>query len=216
MRIAKSTVARRAGGICVLAAAAALTMTACSDDSGDSADDSQDTGESQQSDATEESGGSEQSDAPADEAGGAPEGEGGGGATADEAVATWIAAIIENEPVDACLVMGTPGADGTPTANTAELCAEGGAGSGEGVAAFREAFSPEGTGAPPVVEVAGDAAASGTATFDGEQITVDGQTLQDIVVSNSTGIEAGQIGLEVESTEIDGAWYVTDINLSFG
>ncbi|MDT0342666.1 hypothetical protein [Streptomyces litchfieldiae] len=45
---------------------------------------------------------------------------------------------------------------------------------------------------------------------------MDGQTLQDIVVSNSTGVDPGQIGIGVDATEIDGLWYVTDLNLSFG
>ncbi|TDC05497.1 hypothetical protein E1265_35410 [Streptomyces sp. 8K308] len=56
----------------------------------------------------------------------------------------------------------------------------------------------------------------GTAAFVGEQITVEGQTLQDVVVANSTGVEPGQIGIGVEATEIDGLWYVTDMSLSFG
>ncbi|MDT0320087.1 hypothetical protein [Streptomyces millisiae] len=214
MRTAKSRVVRRVGGICGLAVAAALTVTACSEESGESADTTSEATESQQAEESEES--TEVDESAADASG---EAQGGGQAAAGDAVAVWITAIVEDRPVDACLAMGTPGADGALAANTAEMC------EGEGpqaeqarqsVSALRESFAPENPGQPLAVEVAEGTESAGTVTFDGEQVTVDGQTLQDIVVSNSTGVEPGQIGIGIDASEIEGLWYVTDMSLSFG
>ncbi|GAB2869635.1 hypothetical protein GCM10022245_00250 [Streptomyces mayteni] len=205
---------RRVGGIGVLALVAALAMTACSDESEESADTPSDAGESsaspEESDAAADSDDSDDSQAA---------GPGSGQATAGDAVAAWVTAIVEDQPVDACLAMATEGADGTPVANTAELCEDEGPEAEQarqGVSALRESFLPENPGVPPVVETAEGTESGGTTTFDGERITVDGQTLQDIIVSNSTGVEPGQIGIEVETTELEGRWYVTDMGLSIG
>ncbi|TDC74039.1 hypothetical protein [Streptomyces hainanensis] len=216
MRRARSTAVRRVGGMGVLALVAALAMTACSDESEESTDTASDSSESSAS--TEGSDDSPESDESQEE-GSRDEGSGGGQATAGDAVAVWVTAIVEDQPVDACLAMGTVGDDGTAVANTAEMC-EGEGPEAEqarqGVSALRESFLPENPGVPPVVAAAEGTESEGTTTFGGDQITVDGQTLQDIVVSNSTGVEAGQIGIEVETAEIDGLWYVTDMGLSLG
>jgi hypothetical protein len=86
----------------------------------------------------------------------------------------------------------------------------------QGVSAFHASFTPRDAGASPVVEVAESPQSGGTAAFDGQQVTVDGQTLEDVVVANSTGVEPGRIALGIVATEIDGRWYVTDLSLSFG
>ncbi|MEO3752489.1 hypothetical protein [Streptomyces sp. B6B3] len=216
MRTPKSTVTRGAGRICGLAVAAALAMTACSDESEEPTDTTSETGESQRADESEEAGDEPADDAAQDEQ---TTGQATGQATAGEAVATWVTAIIEDQPVDACLAMGTPGADGAHVANTREMCqgdSPEAVEAREGVSSLRESFTPENPGNPPVVEAAGGAESGGTATFDGEQVTVDGQPLTDVVVSNSTGVEPGQIGIGIDATEIDDRWYVTDMNMSFG
>jgi hypothetical protein len=196
----------------VLAMAAALTMTACSDEAEESADTTSDPGEPPASEEPGEPGDSPDADAP-------QEGQAAGQATAGEAVATWISAIVEDRPLDACLVMGTSGDGGAPTGNTAAMCEgdspEAGQ-AGQLVSTLAESFTPESRGEPPVVEVTEGTEPDGTATFDGQQITMDGRTLQDVVVSNSTGVEPGQIGIEIDASQIDGLWYVTDMNLSFG
>lgn len=55
-----------------------------------------------------------------------------------------------------------------------------------------------------------------TAVVPGDRITVGGQTLTAVLLSNSTGVQKDQVGLKVDATDIDGSWYVTDLHLSVG
>ncbi len=206
----KPVVIRRAGSIGLLAAA--FLVTACSDDSSESAESTPEATAADQEQAAE---------GDTDEGGAAEEEQTGGGeGTADQSsaegvVSHWVTAIVQERPTDACLVMATPATDTEPAElPTPEMCESQAV--LEHLGALNESFAPEAPADPPVVAVTGSPASDGTAAFSGEEITVDGQPLQEILVANSTGVEQGQVGIEIEAADIDGLWYVTDMGLSFG
>ncbi len=144
----------------------------------------------------------------------------GGQSTVQEAVATWVTAVVQDRPKKACLVMATPGTGGSAAKpNTAAMC---GGDTPQAqqmkqqVHRLHASFAPDQPKNPPTVKVAEVPVADKKATVDGEQITVDGQTLKAIVLSNSTGVKEDEIGVRVEAAVVDGRWYVTDLGLSVG
>ncbi|MFJ7075065.1 hypothetical protein [Streptomyces sp. NPDC098781] len=140
--------------------------------------------------------------------------------TAEEAVGTWVTEVIKGRPKKACLVMAQP-ADGSAPAQVGnpKTCNSDAPDVKEmrkNIGRFREAFTPKPPTGDPEVEVAEVAAKGGKAVVPAEKVTVDGQTLDKVILSNSTGLEPGQLDVSMESTEIKGAWYVTDINFDVG
>ncbi len=149
-----------------------------------------------------------------------PKGQSGDQSTVQGVVATWVTAVVEDRPKEACLVMATPATDGSPAKPSTEaMCG------GDGPEAQRMAdqihrmhtsFTPDQPKSPPTVKVAEVPVTDKKATVDGEQITVDGQTLEAIVVSHSTGVKEDQVGVRIEAGVVAGRWYVTDLGLSVG
>ncbi|WP_331752580.1 hypothetical protein [Streptomyces chartreusis] len=140
--------------------------------------------------------------------------------TAEAAVAEWVTAVIKGQSKDACLLMGEATSESSPAqAASPERC-DGTTPEGreivENVERFRETFTPEPPTDDPKVQVSQVAATGDTVVVPAEQITVDGQTLHKIILSHSTGVEAEQLDVNVESTKIQDAWYVTNLDLNIG
>ncbi|MFR9725197.1 hypothetical protein ACL02R_17790 [Streptomyces sp. MS19] len=195
---------------------AASLLTACSDD-GDPAP-AEDVRETAASD--EEGAGSEDGadDAAEEETGGdaAEDGAADAQATAQDVVAGWVTAVIDNRPEDACLLMALPAEDGgDPEVGTAETCAEGGPMHSQ-LTGLAETFTPADAAGVPTVTVTGEPESETSATFPIEQIDVGGQTLQEVVLSHSEGVSAEDVDMSVEAGAFDGVWYVTDLGLSIG
>jgi hypothetical protein len=56
---------------------------------------------------------------------------------------------------------------------------------------------------------------SGTnATVDGSAIQVSGTTLNSLMTKHSTGIKPGQLDISFQLSRVDGAWYVTGMNMN--
>ncbi|MCF3132639.1 hypothetical protein [Streptomyces olivochromogenes] len=140
--------------------------------------------------------------------------------TAEEAVASWVTAVIEGRPKQACVVMAEPATAsspaqvGTPTrcnSNTPEMRQM-----QQNLGRFRKAFTPKQPTNNPKVEVAHVPETGGKAVVPADKITIDGQTLEKVILSNSTGIKQGQLDVKVESAKIKGAWYVTNLDFNVG
>ncbi|WP_211121515.1 hypothetical protein [Streptomyces yatensis] len=208
----KKTAAGWIAGVCVLLAAAPA-LTGCSTDSDSSKPKGKDGSASA---APSASTGTTAEPTPSPTGRPGP----GGRSTVQEAVATWVAAVVQDQPKKACLVMATSADGGSPAKpNTAAMC---GGDTPQArqmkqqVHRLHASFAPDQPKNPPTVKVAKVPVADQKATVDGEQITVDGQTLKAIVLSNSTGVKEDEIGVRVEAAVVGGRWYVTDLGLSVG
>ncbi|AGP52449.1 hypothetical protein M271_04095 [Streptomyces rapamycinicus NRRL 5491] len=149
-----------------------------------------------------------------------PKGQPGDQSTVQAVVAKWVTAVVEDRPKEACSVMATPATNGSPAKPSTEaMC--GGKGPeaqqmADQVHRMHTSFTPDQPKNPPTVKVAAVPVKDKKATVDGEQITVDGQTLKAIVLSHSTGAEEDQVGIRIEAGVVEGRWYVTDLGLSIG
>ncbi|AXK37145.1 hypothetical protein DVA86_07035 [Streptomyces armeniacus] len=193
-------------------------VTGCSNDSGSDSDSDADSAANEKPET--------KSSAPADPE--QPPGE--DGATADpsaprqssgqEAIASWVTAIIKNQPRKACLVMAEPAKGSTPAqVGSPEMCnGKGTEGKQmkEGLGRFRESFTPKPPTDNPKVEVAQVPATGGKMDVPADKVTVDGQTLHEIILSHSTGMKPGQLDVRFEASEIKGAWYVTNLDFNIG
>ncbi|MFI7275166.1 hypothetical protein [Streptomyces sp. NPDC049879] len=194
---------------------AASLLTACSDD-GDPAP-AEDVRETAASD--EEGAGSDDGadDAAEEETGGEAAGEAADvQGSAQDVVAGWVTAVIDNRPEDACLLMAMPAEDGgDPEVGTAGTCGAGGPMSAQ-LTGLAETFTPADMAGEPTVTVTGEPESETSATFPIEQIDVGGQTLQEVVLSHSEGVSAEDVDMSIEASAFDGVWYVTDLGLSIG
>ncbi|MGF7233941.1 MAG: hypothetical protein ACQSGP_03130 [Frankia sp.] len=53
-----------------------------------------------------------------------------------------------------------------------------------------------------------------SATVSGSDVHVAGTTLDSLIVAHSTGVKQGQLATAFTLSRIDGAWYVTDMNMT--
>jgi len=141
-------------------------------------------------------------------------------ATAEEVAATWVTAVVKDKPKEGCLVMATPARGSTPAkvGNPARCDSDAPEvrQMRESVARFHESFAPKQSTGDPKVEVAKTPATGGKAMIPADKITVDGQTLDKVIASNSTGVKPGELDVKVESTKIKDAWYVTNLHFGLG
>ncbi len=86
----------------------------------------------------------------------------------------------------------------------------------DNIGKFRTSFMPEPPTNNPKVEVATVPVTGDKAMVPADKVTVDGQTLDKIILSHSTGLESGQLDVKVESTKIADAWYVTNLDFNIG
>ncbi|MBP2066371.1 hypothetical protein [Streptomyces iranensis] len=131
-----------------------------------------------------------------------------------------MTAVVEDRPKEACLAMATPATGGSPAKPGTEAMCGGDGPEAQQMAdqihRMHTSFTPDQPKSPPTVKVAEVPVTDKKATVDGEQITVDGQTLEAIVVSHSTGVKEDQVGVRIEAGVVAGRWYVTDLGLSVG
>jgi hypothetical protein len=149
------------------------------------------------------------------------------------ALSLWVANVVEGRFGAACADMvatssSTPSAGAAPAAPTAASCANlsrtivDGQSVQSVLARLQPLFTPGSAAAASAasenvdVEVPPVAATGRTATIDARQITVDGQRLDKIVASHSTGVSADQLDLSFPVDDIGGSWYVANFNLNLG
>lgn len=207
----------------VAMAAAVMGVTGCSSD-GDSGDKSGDKKPAESSSAGQDSGGKSDDGGKNDQQGGGGSGIGGGPqvkqSSPQEAVASWVGAIVKGKPKEACLVMAEPAKGSAPAkVGSPERCNSGAPDvqkMQKGVGRFREAFSPKPPSDNPKVEAAQVPANGGKAVIPADKVTVDGKSLDKIIVSNSTGVKEDQLDVKFTSAKIKDAWYVTDFAFNIG
>ncbi|MFE1797319.1 MULTISPECIES: hypothetical protein [unclassified Streptomyces] len=140
--------------------------------------------------------------------------------TPEGAVAAWVTAVIKQQPKEACLVMAEPAKGSTPAkVGSEETCGDDAPDRKQidaTVEQLGESFTPEPPPADPKVEVAKAEATGDTVEYPADKITVDGQTLEKIVLSHSTGVTADQLNIKVQSGRIEDSWYVTNLDLDIG
>ncbi|MFH8533851.1 hypothetical protein ACH4GE_36195 [Streptomyces tendae] len=141
-------------------------------------------------------------------------------ASAREAVATFATAVVKGEPEKACLVMAQPAAGSQPAqVGSAETCNSDDPTTREmreNVSRVGESVRPKNLTGEPKVEVAEVPPADGKVLVPAGKITVNGQPLDDVIVANSTGVTKEQLDVKVESSEIEGAWWVTNVEYNIG
>lgn len=138
-----------------------------------------------------------------------------GAATAEQALAQWIGAVVSGDFVQACSVMAD--AEQTPPkVFSPEACA----GQDKTMKSMRKvldglrtAFTPDNAANPPKVEVAGPAATGDSAKIAADKISVEGKTLDAVVLSHSTGVQPGQTNITFSLQKLEKAWYVTNFDL---
>jgi hypothetical protein len=138
-------------------------------------------------------------------------------ATGQLVLADWVGAVIAGDYKRACTDMADTSV--TPAkVYTAATCdpADAKIKTMERVLkGLREAFTPANSTGKPDVKVTGPAPAGDSATIAADKVTVNGKTLDEVVVANSTGVKPGETKITFGVTKIDGGWYVTDFNLDF-
>jgi hypothetical protein len=157
---------------------------------------------------------------PGDEQGGASHASGADQSTAEGAIAAWVTAVVKNQPKEACLLMGEAATGSTPARTGTESTCDSSSPEGKQIqknlGRFRESFTPDPPSADPKVEVAEVPATGDETVVPADKITVDGQTLDKIILSHSTGVESGQLDVKVHSSKIEDRWYVTNLDFHIG
>ncbi|WP_437086095.1 hypothetical protein [Streptomyces sp. enrichment culture] len=132
-----------------------------------------------------------------------------------------MAAVVKGDTKEACLLMGEAATGSSPAqTGSEETC---GTDSAQGkriqdtVGQFKESFTPDPPTADPKVEATAPADASAEkAVFPADRITIDGKTLEEIIISNSTGVGPGRLDVKIGTDKLDGTWYVTDMDFNIG
>ncbi len=198
-----------------MAIAAAIALTGCSSDS-DAGDEEPRPSDSRTAADPGGSPGSEQ-----EGASDAPQTSAADQSTAEKAIAAWVTAVVTNQPKDACLLMGEAATGSTParagTESTCDSDSPEGKQIQQNLGQLQESFTPDPPSADPEVEVAETpAVGDGTVKVPADKITIDGQTLDKIILSHSTGLDSGQLDVKVHSSKIDDRWYVTNLDFDIG
>ncbi|MFF9221687.1 hypothetical protein [Streptomyces viridosporus] len=140
--------------------------------------------------------------------------------TAERAIAAWVTAVVKNQPKEACLLMGEAATGSTPARAGTESTCDSNSPEGkriqQNLGQFQESFTPDPPSADPEVEVAGTSVTGDETVIPADKITIDGQTLDKIILSHSTGVEPGQLDVKVHSSKIENRWYVTNLDFDIG
>ncbi|MFC8194306.1 hypothetical protein ACFWBR_19615 [Streptomyces sp. NPDC060006] len=140
--------------------------------------------------------------------------------TAEGAVAGWVTAVIKGEPKEACLLMGEAATDASPARHGDEATCGGDTPEAKqiekSIGQFRTSFTPKPPTDDPKVEVTQPPAKGDEVAIPADKITVDGQTLERVILSNSTGVKSEQLDVKVHSTKMDDLWYVTNLDFDIG
>ncbi|AOR36054.1 hypothetical protein BFF78_37850 [Streptomyces fodineus] len=195
----------------VVLAAAVTTLSGCTDNKGAATDKPSAHGSAAAHPGARETG----------SAGTKPQRPGAGDqSTPEAAVATLITAIIDGDTKQACLVSGTPATGSAPAkVGTKSMCESDSPEvrqMGDMVKRLRVSFTPKKPSGDPKVTVSQVSENGGKAVVPADKITVDGQTLDAIILSHSTGLKPGQVNVKFDATKIAGPWYVTNMDLAIG
>ncbi|MFJ6087929.1 hypothetical protein ACIQI8_41805 [Streptomyces sp. NPDC092369] len=200
--------ARRVGAIAGAAVAAIVGLSGCSDDP--------ESGEGQKQPVSS-SPVNDKSKSP--EAGSAAA-SGVDRSSAEKAITGRVAALIKGDVEEACLLMAEP-ADGSRPAQvgSAKTCGDDAPERGRMKATLgqlKESFTSDPPSTDPKVEVTQALGAADKVTVPAAEINVDGQALDKIVLSHSTGVTQDQLDIKVESSKIEDSWYVTNLDFNVG
>jgi len=140
--------------------------------------------------------------------------------SAEMAVAGWIAALIKGDIEQACLLMAEPADGSEPAQVGSEKRCGYDAPERKRMEAtlgrFKESFTPDPPSDDPKVEVTQAPGTGDKVTVPASKINVDGQALDKIVLSHSTGVTQDQLAIKVESSRIEDSWYVTNLDFNVG
>ncbi|SDC65664.1 hypothetical protein [Streptomyces prasinopilosus] len=199
------------GGALVMALAG---VTGCSGDTDSAADKKPAAGSSAPAGSGEPEKGEQESGAPAPRSSAADQ------ATAEGAVAAWVAAVIKGDAEEACLLMGEAATGASPAkAGSPSTCGSDAPRAKQmekAVGSFRESFTPEPPTDDPKVEAAQVPATGDEVVIPADRITVDGKTLEEVILSNSTGVSREDLNVNVEAGKIEDTWYVTNLDFDIG
>jgi hypothetical protein len=138
-------------------------------------------------------------------------------ATGQQVLADWVGAVIAGDYKRACTDMADVSAS-PPKVYTAATCDPANAEiktMERVLKGLRETFTPANSTGKPEVQVTGPAPTGDSATIAADKITVNGKTLDEVVLANSTGVKPGETNITFGVSKVEGGWYVTDFNLDF-
>lgn len=133
----------------------------------------------------------------------------GGRGTPGAALANWIHEVAVGNRQAACDDMAAPGRSSAMTA----CMSSAGAGT---FTALHGNFVTDGIKSGTPISVTGAHVTGTSATVSGGDVCVGSKMLDTLMAEHSTGIKQGQLGLSFSLSRVDGAWYVTNMNLNAG
>ncbi|MER7694637.1 hypothetical protein [Streptomyces sp. NPDC097610] len=141
-------------------------------------------------------------------------------ASAQEAVATFVSAVVEDRWTDACLVMAQSEDGATPAQlGSPKLCNSNDPATREmqkNVSSMGKSFRPNNLTGASKVEVVEVPPTSNKVQVPADKIMVNGKPLDDVILSNSTGVSKEQLDVKVESVKIEGKWWVNNVEFNIG
>jgi len=145
---------------------------------------------------------------------GTPSGQGQGTIAASRStpgavVADWIHQVAAGNRSAACQDMREPGLSAQRSA-TACMSAKG----TTTLTALHGNFVTDGIRPSTPISVATAHVTGTNATVSGSDVHLSGTTLDLLMVAHSTGIKPGQLTIAFELSRVDGAWYVTGMNMN--
>lgn len=137
-------------------------------------------------------------------------------------LSAWVTDIVEGDYLSACTKMALSAngaATGTPTPGTPALCTKvtkiGGVSSSPQslIRDLHASFRPKSLSGQPSVTVTALPATGSDITVDAKQVSINGTPLNEVIVSNSTGVTASELQVTFSLTRLSGTWYVSNFNL---
>ena len=132
-----------------------------------------------------------------------------GRSTPGAAVTDWIRQVAIGDRKAACKDMREPGLSAQ---RSAAACM-----SARGAATFTALhgnFAIDGIRSSTPISVTAAHVAGTNATVSGSHVRVSATTLDLLIAAHSTGVKPGQVTVSFELSRIDGAWYVTGLNMN--
>jgi hypothetical protein len=131
-------------------------------------------------------------------------------ATPASALTHYLSQIVNGDYSAICSQMQSVASSmPTPTSVPSSECIS-------GVTSFHQNFVTDGLTPASTFTVDGVKSTGKTVTINGKDIHVAGTTLTALMVAHSTGIQSGQLDISFELSQIDGSWYVTNMNMNVG
>jgi hypothetical protein len=130
-----------------------------------------------------------------------------GRGTPGAALASWIHQVAAGNRSASCRDMAAPG----PSSSMATCM------SAKGTASFdalHSNFVIDGIKPSTPISVAAARVTGTKATISGSDVRVSGTAMDTLMAEHSTGIKPGQLTLSFDLSRVDGAWYVTGMNMN--